>query len=165
MTTVTIRDLRNHGGEVVDRVAAGESVIVTRIRKASGRTPSGSWNGPRRHNAPGTLAQRTPRGSRALATRPRRCAGLLNMTATREAAGLLDTSTVILLPLLRDPAQLPIAPVISSITLAELSVGPHLSSDAAVRSARQSQLQQAEADFNPIPFDAAAAACIRARGR
>lgn len=27
---VTIRDLRNHGGEVVDRVAAGEVLTVTR---------------------------------------------------------------------------------------------------------------------------------------
>jgi prevent-host-death family protein len=27
---VTIRDLRNHGGDVVDRVAAGESLVVTR---------------------------------------------------------------------------------------------------------------------------------------
>lgn len=30
MTKVTIRELRNHGGEVIDRVAAGESVTVTR---------------------------------------------------------------------------------------------------------------------------------------
>ena len=27
---MTIRDLRNHGGEVVDRVAAGEHVTITR---------------------------------------------------------------------------------------------------------------------------------------
>jgi prevent-host-death family protein len=27
---VSIRDLRNHGGEVVDRVAAGERIIITR---------------------------------------------------------------------------------------------------------------------------------------
>jgi len=27
---VTIRELRNHGGEVVDRVAAGERLVVTR---------------------------------------------------------------------------------------------------------------------------------------
>jgi prevent-host-death family protein len=27
---VSIRDLRNHGGEVVDRVAAGEQVTITR---------------------------------------------------------------------------------------------------------------------------------------
>jgi prevent-host-death family protein len=30
MGTVTIRELRNHGGEVVDGVEAGESVTVTR---------------------------------------------------------------------------------------------------------------------------------------
>jgi len=30
MDTVTIRDLRNHGGEVVSRVEAGEHVTVTR---------------------------------------------------------------------------------------------------------------------------------------
>lgn len=30
MAEVTIRELRNHGGAVVDRVAAGEHVIVTR---------------------------------------------------------------------------------------------------------------------------------------
>jgi prevent-host-death family protein len=30
MATVTVRDLRNKGGEVLDRVEAGESVIVTR---------------------------------------------------------------------------------------------------------------------------------------
>ncbi|HEY7463997.1 MAG TPA: type II toxin-antitoxin system prevent-host-death family antitoxin [Candidatus Limnocylindria bacterium] len=30
METVTIRDLRNHGGDVVDRVEAGERVTVTR---------------------------------------------------------------------------------------------------------------------------------------
>jgi prevent-host-death family protein len=28
--TVSVRDLRNHGGEVLDRVARGEAVIVTR---------------------------------------------------------------------------------------------------------------------------------------
>lgn len=30
MSEVTIRDLRNHGGDVVDRVTAGELVTVTR---------------------------------------------------------------------------------------------------------------------------------------
>lgn len=30
MTTVTIRELRNRGGDVVDRVQAGERVVVTR---------------------------------------------------------------------------------------------------------------------------------------
>jgi prevent-host-death family protein len=30
MSEVTIRDLRNHGGDVVDRAAAGEHIVVTR---------------------------------------------------------------------------------------------------------------------------------------
>jgi len=30
MGDVTISDLRNHGGEVIDRVLTGESVIITR---------------------------------------------------------------------------------------------------------------------------------------
>lgn len=30
MADVSIRDLRNHGGEVVDRVEAGERVVITR---------------------------------------------------------------------------------------------------------------------------------------
>jgi prevent-host-death family protein len=30
MTEVSIRDLRNHGGDVIDRVEAGEHVTVTR---------------------------------------------------------------------------------------------------------------------------------------
>jgi len=30
MAEVTIRELRNHGGDVVDRVAAGEHLVVTR---------------------------------------------------------------------------------------------------------------------------------------
>ena len=30
MADVSIRDLRNHGGEIVDRAARGESVTITR---------------------------------------------------------------------------------------------------------------------------------------
>ena len=30
MADVTIRDLRNHGGDVVDRVQAGEEITITR---------------------------------------------------------------------------------------------------------------------------------------
>jgi len=33
MSEVSIRELRNHGGEVVDRVASGEHVAVTRRGK------------------------------------------------------------------------------------------------------------------------------------
>lgn len=33
MSAVSIRDLRNHGGDIVDRVQAGERVTVTRDGK------------------------------------------------------------------------------------------------------------------------------------
>jgi tRNA(fMet)-specific endonuclease VapC len=71
--------------------------------------------------------------------------------------GLLDTSTLLLLPLLTDAAVLPDVPLISVITLAELSVGPLVTDDDAERARRVAQVQQAEADFEPIVFDAAAA--------
>lgn len=34
MTEVSIRDLRNHGGEVVDRAARGERITITRSGRA-----------------------------------------------------------------------------------------------------------------------------------
>jgi tRNA(fMet)-specific endonuclease VapC len=76
---------------------------------------------------------------------------------TTDAAGLLDTSTLILLPRLRDPSLLPERPVVSAITLAELSVGPLVATSETERAARLAHLQQAEADFDPLPFDAGAA--------
>ncbi len=76
---------------------------------------------------------------------------------TARPIGLLDTSTVILLPRLRDPDALPDAPLISAISLAELSVGPLVATTDTERAARLAHLQQAEADFEPVPFDADAA--------
>jgi tRNA(fMet)-specific endonuclease VapC len=73
------------------------------------------------------------------------------------AFGLLDTSMLILLPALRDPSLLPQRPLISAITLAELSVGPLVAANDSQRAARLAHLQQAEADFDPLPFDADAA--------
>ncbi len=74
-----------------------------------------------------------------------------------DVEGLLDTSTLLLLPRLTDPSVLPAHPSICVITLAELSVGPLVTDDDAERARRTAQVQQAEADFDPIPFDAAAA--------
>lgn len=48
------------------------------------------------------------------------------------------------------------------MTLAELFVGPLVAATETERAARQAHVQQAEADFNPLPFDASAA---RAFGR
>jgi tRNA(fMet)-specific endonuclease VapC len=75
----------------------------------------------------------------------------------RHLRGVLDTSTVIALPLITDPAALPAEPLITAVTLAELTVGPLAAADDAERAARQAHVQQAEADFDPLPFDAAAA--------
>jgi predicted nucleic acid-binding protein len=76
--------------------------------------------------------------------------------------GLLDTSTLLLLPRISDPSVLPETALISAITLAELSAGPLVTDDERERVRRMAQVQQAEADFDPIPFDTAAA---RAFGR
>jgi len=80
----------------------------------------------------------------------------------RDPEGLLDTSTLLLLPRITGPAILPAVPLISAITLAELSVGPLVSDDPTEQARRMAHVQQAEADFDPLPFDAAAA---RAFGR
>ena len=58
--------------------------------------------------------------------------------------------------------MLPAEPLITTVTLAELSVGPLVATDERERAARQAHVQQAEADFEPLPFDAPAA---RALGR
>ncbi len=79
------------------------------------------------------------------------------MTGDPPQRGLLDTSTVVLLPRLRDPAVLPPEPLISTITLAELSVGPLVATSDDERARRQAEVQQAESDFDPIPFDRDAA--------
>jgi len=63
----------------------------------------------------------------------------------------------LLLPEIEDPAVLPREPFITAITLAELSVGPLVATTDEERAARQAHLQQAEADFDPLPFDAPAA--------
>lgn len=73
------------------------------------------------------------------------------------ARGVLDTSTLILLGRIDDVDALPDEPLITAVTLAELSVGPLVTDDDVERAARQAHLQQAEADFDPLPFDAAAA--------
>ena len=83
-------------------------------------------------------------------------------TTAAHPQGVLDTSTVILLSRFQDAAILPQEPLITAVTLAELSVGPLVARDETERAARQAHLQQAESDFEPLPFDAAAA---RAFGR
>lgn len=75
--------------------------------------------------------------------------------------GLIDTSVVIDLESVA-PDTLPSELSIAAVTLAELAAGPHATDDPTERARRQERLQRAEATFDAIPFDAAAA---RAYGR
>jgi predicted nucleic acid-binding protein len=86
--------------------------------------------------------------------------------------GILDTSALILLGRITPIDALPEAAFITAVTLAELSVGPLVATTEEDRVARQAHLQAAEADFDPLPFDAAAArafggvaASLRRNGR
>src|SRR5260370_26565646 len=94
------------------------------------------------------------------------------VTDTSAIRGILDTSTVISLPHITDRSALPTEPLITAVTLAELSAGPLVARDERERAARQAHLQEAEADFDPLPFDRASArafgqvaASLRASGR
>jgi tRNA(fMet)-specific endonuclease VapC len=85
--------------------------------------------------------------------------------------GVLDTSTVVSLAAIAAGA-LPDTPLITAVTLAQLSVGPLVARDEQERANRQAVLQQAEAAFDPLPFDAGAArafagvaASLRSAGR
>lgn len=87
------------------------------------------------------------------------------------AAGILDTNAIILLEHLAAD-DLPSEPVITAVTLAELSVGPLVATSSRERAARQARLQEVEAAFEPLPFDAVAArtfggvaAALRRSGR
>jgi hypothetical protein len=79
----------------------------------------------------------------------------------RVPRGILDTSVIIDFEDL-EASQLPLEVAISSITIAELSAGPHATDDPDERSRRMDRLQRAEAAFDPLPFDINAA---RAYGR
>lgn len=94
-----------------------------------------------------------------------------SVTAGLREAGILDTSVMIVLA---DTSSeyLPRVSLITTITLAELSVGPLVAGSDSVRSQRLGNLQLAEASFEPLPFDAVAArtfgrvsAALRRAGR
>lgn len=70
--------------------------------------------------------------------------------------GLIDTNIVIQLPRL-DVAVLPREMVISAITLAELSAGPHHAKGDLERARRVAVVQHVESAFDALPFDAEAA--------
>jgi predicted nucleic acid-binding protein len=73
------------------------------------------------------------------------------------ASGLLDTSVVIDWDDRAVAAALPDDVAVCAVTVAELAAGPHLASSGIERANRQARLQQVEALFEPLPFDAVAA--------
>jgi predicted nucleic acid-binding protein len=87
------------------------------------------------------------------------------MSDERPRQGMLDTNILILRSRI-DPAELPEEMAISTITLAELSAGPHevrrndeqdRYDEHAERARRLEVLQRVENEFDPVPFDAEAA--------
>lgn len=90
----------------------------------------------------------------------------------RPLRGILDTSVLIRLGEIDEESLLPEMPLITAVTLAELSVGPLVAKNEEERALRQHQLQLAESSFQPLPFDAqaarrfgAVAASLRRSGR
>ena len=71
--------------------------------------------------------------------------------------GLLDTSVVIDWDYPTVAPALPEEVAVCAITLAELAAGPHLATSSSEGARRQARLQQVEATFEPLPFDATAA--------
>lgn len=76
--------------------------------------------------------------------------------ADQYRAGVLDTCAYIVLDVL-DPRDLPTFPQLTSVTVAELHQGVAMAKDARSRATRTEQLGAAMADFEPLPFDGAAA--------
>jgi predicted nucleic acid-binding protein len=90
---------------------------------------------------------------------------------TVHEAAVVDTSVIAALKLY-DPAELPEMILITSVTLGELSYGPHATDDPVKRAGRVAVLQHVEATFEPLPYDQGAArlygqicAAVRAAGR
>jgi predicted nucleic acid-binding protein len=75
--------------------------------------------------------------------------------------GIVDTSVVVGIDEV-DTARLPAEISISTLTLAELSSGPHAVSDDLERARRQDRLQRFEADVDALPFESR---CARAYGQ
>lgn len=82
--------------------------------------------------------------------------GLTSVPEQRLARGILDTPVVIAMERI-DPHTLPVEVAVTAITMAERAAGPHATTDPAERARRQDRLQRAEAAFDALPFDTAAA--------
>ncbi len=78
------------------------------------------------------------------------------MTQNRQPVGMIDTNIVIRLSELAAEA-LPARMLVSCITIAELAVGPAVSENDSERETRQRHLDETRKNFDPRPFDDAAA--------
>lgn len=81
----------------------------------------------------------------------------LSESQSTHQRAILDTSALILLDRFPSGGLLPRVPMITAITLAELSVGPLVVKGEVERARRVARLQRVEAIFSPLPFDADAA--------
>jgi predicted nucleic acid-binding protein len=84
---------------------------------------------------------------------------------------VVDTSIIAAIRLY-EPTELPETMLITSVTLGELSYGPHATDDPGKRAGRVAVLQHVEATFDPLPYDQGSArlygqicAAVRAAGR
>ena len=69
----------------------------------------------------------------------------MSAAGARASRGVVDTSTAVRLSPISDPGILPAEPLITTVTLAELSAGSLVAADDRERSVRPAHLQQAEA--------------------
>ncbi|MEV0627999.1 type II toxin-antitoxin system VapC family toxin [Nonomuraea wenchangensis] len=77
--------------------------------------------------------------------------------ADRPDSGVIDTCVYIDLAEI-PPAELPAVPELTAITLAELQQGVAMARNPVARATRMEKLGAAVLDFEPLPFDAEAAA-------
>jgi predicted nucleic acid-binding protein len=71
--------------------------------------------------------------------------------------GILDTGAFLSFSRIPASVALPEELLLTTVSLAELTVGPLVATGDIERAERQAQLQQAEAGFDPLPFDRPAA--------
>ncbi len=148
MESISIRDLRNHGGNVLDRGTRGDRERDERRsrRRTAESSPSEK---PVTSGSHRTKTYPAPGRPDEASLGYGRLAGPDAVTPAADR-GLLDTSTVILLGRLADSESLPDDCLISTITLAEFAVGPLVAQTVGEQAARQAHFQQSEADFEGI---------------
>jgi len=131
-------------------------------RRVAGAVPSPA--GGRDPREP--LAAAAPRGSGGAACRHRSPAGPPPVSEPSRAPtrtrtrGILDTSTVILLQRLPDAAALPDEPLITAVTLAELSVGPLVATEESERAARRGPPPAGRERLRPTPVRRRRRSCV-----